>query len=589
MAYWSQQSDKQESYGVTPAEFTPDYGVFEGFGNTALNAATIAARRGGFALSVATGGILSALGDEEGADESFQHADKWLESIRGSYQEAAGVGSQILLGAADVIGTVAAGGPIGGGIMQGATRSAEEVKNNRSLGTAYALGGVNALSIYAGARIPAAWGSTLAQKIGTGALGNVGVGVGQRAAEYGVLKAASLDGDAESVQIFGPANIAADIVLGAAFGGLAHVPVALRDSAESVKRVDNIDSHAPSKPVTAKDVSVNRKALEEVAVAEAEGRAPELGEAGRIFDERVAVINKQAADEVVQLRARIAQEKSSALSLSLERMADEARMTPDVRGPLDATKDDLVTAIRKLGGVDLAEAKSEGIDPADILSINKLAPGKPAFSNKGKTPDQIGEALFEAGYYKARPSKNEVIDDITAALSGQKRYSLQYSGEKQIFDIKAIASEAKTTPKKIYEALDKLSKKQELSVKEQAIIESASRHIEKHPAIREKIREGMQAIRDNRNARLAEVGNEKLQELDPVVIDHAIPEDIKASSDNVESASNLAQDVDTKVELSDGRTAEEHLAEIDKEIAAEATLMDRTKQIMGCLLGGGAL
>lgn len=96
---------------------------------------------------------------------------------------------------------------------------------------------------------------------------------------------------------------------------------------------------------------------------------------------------------------------------------------------LDARRDDLVTAVAKLGGLNKEAAVAEfGIDPADfptkIVGSPTLRAGK-----AGKSPDAMAEALAEAGYLQPREGGRYDLRDLGdllhEAARGVSSYSLQ--------------------------------------------------------------------------------------------------------------------------------------------------------------------
>lgn len=89
--------------------------------------------------------------------------------------------------------------------------------------TAASVGGVNFAVNAIGLKLPAAWGSTLTQRLATGAGSNVALGAGADAASSEILEAGRYE---HAAQGFDPANPYArglDFLMGAAFGWKAHI------------------------------------------------------------------------------------------------------------------------------------------------------------------------------------------------------------------------------------------------------------------------------------------------------------------------------------------------------------------------------
>lgn len=97
--------------------------------------------------------------------------------------------------------------------------------------------------------------------------------------------------------------------------------------------------------------------------------------------------------------------------------------------PLDPTKDDLLAAIAKSGGISSGEAKSVyGFDPADM----QMAFGsgiRRVFTKKGLSADHMAELLNEHGYPVTDEHGNYdphiLMDKVDDAMGGRKIYSHQ--------------------------------------------------------------------------------------------------------------------------------------------------------------------
>lgn len=90
------------------------------------------------------------------------------------------------------------------------------------------------------------------------------------------------------------------------------------------------------------------------------------------------------------------------------------------KNQVDPEKDDILTAIAKLGGIDREQAKRQGIDPADF---NRRAGGIQLVfrKNGGKELDRMAEALSELGYPvtdNGDYTVNALLDSLDAALRG---------------------------------------------------------------------------------------------------------------------------------------------------------------------------
>ncbi|WP_146267992.1 hypothetical protein [Stenotrophomonas maltophilia] len=89
--------------------------------------------------------------------------------------------------------------------------------------TATGVGIVSSVAAVAGVKLPPALGSTLAQRVASGAGLNLALGAGASAIQYEALKAG---GYKQQAQAYDPLNVESrvlDLVTGAAFGGIAHL------------------------------------------------------------------------------------------------------------------------------------------------------------------------------------------------------------------------------------------------------------------------------------------------------------------------------------------------------------------------------
>lgn len=84
---------------------------------------------------------------------------------------------------------------------------------------------------------------------------------------------------------------------------------------------------------------------------------------------------------------------------------------------VDPVKDNLLTAIKKLGGINRDEAKSQGIDPAHFKEFKGQEWMFPA-GGKGNSLDGMAEALSEHGYFSGQYTANELLDKLDRALRG---------------------------------------------------------------------------------------------------------------------------------------------------------------------------
>ena len=108
--------------------------------------------------------------------------------------------------------------------------------------------------------------------------------------------------------------------------------------------------------------------------------------------------------------------------------------------------DDFITAVVKLGGIDIEAASSEGLDRADNPRENV---GKyRLFKKDGRSFDEMGEVLTEIGFYQERPPANQVLQDLDDALrlfnsTGERTYRGDRAGDTAYLESKkAFVEEA---------------------------------------------------------------------------------------------------------------------------------------------------
>ena len=173
-------------------------------------------------------------------------AVKWRDSLKVD-PTTHGMAAQIMDSLASVLPQAALTGVVGTGAISGVSETAAQVEDGKPLDTAAELGTITGVTNAVGVAMPAAFGKTLTQRVATGAGTNVLMG----AAADEARKAALQDYPAEAAQYSwdDPKARAVDAVLGAAFGGLAHVTARVNpsdvDAALTVNEAARIDRSTP--------------------------------------------------------------------------------------------------------------------------------------------------------------------------------------------------------------------------------------------------------------------------------------------------------------------------------------------------------
>jgi len=133
-----------------------------------------------------------------------------------------------------------AGGPIGGAAVVGGSEAVNRFEDLQErgvdTGTAAASAGLAGITSGVGALLPGGWGSNLFSRVLTGAGANVGMGLAGRYGDHQLLEAAGYHDMAEQQAVWDGTQLVADTLLGAAFGGLAHVHAAGEAKAEAARQ-----------------------------------------------------------------------------------------------------------------------------------------------------------------------------------------------------------------------------------------------------------------------------------------------------------------------------------------------------------------
>ena len=104
---------------------------------------------------------------------------------------------------------------------------------------------------------------------------------------------------------------------------------------------------------------------------------------------------------------------------ALKAAADQVHQ-PKQSEDVDPTIDDLQAAIAKAGGINRAEAESQGIDPEHFKDGSTVF-GKPVFpKDTGMSFDEMAETLSQHGYTSKDYSANELLDLVDRSLSGEQ-------------------------------------------------------------------------------------------------------------------------------------------------------------------------
>lgn len=142
-----------------------------------------------------------------------------------------GTAARVLTGLAEMGTLAVAGGAVGGplagaalvGSVEARTAYEERVAAGVDPVTAAKLAGLTGVTSGAGVLLPGGIGSNLLTRLATGAAGNVGFGMAARYGDHAILESAGYHDMAAQQKVLDGAQMLVDMVLGTAFGGLAHL------------------------------------------------------------------------------------------------------------------------------------------------------------------------------------------------------------------------------------------------------------------------------------------------------------------------------------------------------------------------------
>ena len=136
------------------------------------------------------------------------------------------------------------------------------------------------------------------------------------------------------------------------------------------------------------------------------------------IDQEIAAFNASTAAIPTDLPP-VASVKKKLLPLSQrpENTAQTKKVDPKL---VDPTKDDLLTAVAKIGGVRRGEASAEGFDPADFgMRKAGLYPVFRAKPDQGVSFDAARETLAQDGYIDPNTTVNDFADLLQKAVRGE--------------------------------------------------------------------------------------------------------------------------------------------------------------------------
>ncbi|WP_312252721.1 zeta toxin family protein [Stenotrophomonas sp.] len=275
-----------------------------------------------------------------------------------------GTAGRVLGGLAEIVLPLAAAGgnPSLLAATEGLERPASLVKQGVSADAAQVVGAAGSVGTMVGFKLPAAFGSTLTQRLATGAAGNLLMGAGVSAAQYAALNA---DGANEQAKAFDPLDAEArtvDLLTGLAFGGLAHVaaprvPLAQKDALLTARNADRFQRTATEPLIADEGAAVRGQdalqgALEQLA------RGEQVNVLDTIRAEDFIMPAEPARFTGAEAAARIDRRIDE-----LTRLSTEGRLSKDELAGLKAREQEIRKILRREG-----QLEREGIVRADPSS-----------------------------------------------------------------------------------------------------------------------------------------------------------------------------------------------------------------------------
>ena len=287
----------------------PFYRVLEGFGQGAAKGEALFA---GAATSIARANLSDSMAEElQQQREGITPADletgreQVAEQIRQDARErvkamtpdpaTTGTAAQVVNGLSSGLYRIGAGslfgGPLAGagfvGASEGVNRYDELREQGVDQGTAVASAGLSGITSAAGALMPGGYGSTLLSRVLTGAGANAAFGGVDRYLDHKILEAGGYHEMADQQKVWDGTQIATDLLLGAAFGGLAHLhaptddtKVASRDAALATNLALRDRAAAPGVAVDPQAAAAHQAAMEKATSDLLQGRPVDVASTG---------------------------------------------------------------------------------------------------------------------------------------------------------------------------------------------------------------------------------------------------------------------------------------------------------------------
>jgi diguanylate cyclase (GGDEF)-like protein len=386
------------------------------------------------------------------ADEMQQHgADAFMadarERVKALTPDAAttGTATQVLHSVASgaeqlILGSlsgVPGGGALAVGSGEGVSRYQDLKEQGVDSGTARASAAVTAITAGAGALVPAAYGSSLATRLLTGAGSNTAFGMVNRGADHLILQAGGYQEMADQQKVWDGTQMLVDAALGATFGAVHHastpaeakVVEALkqnRDAALTANLALKDRAAAPGIPINPESASVHAAALEKATQDVLQGKPIDVADSGI---DQAAFLERPAPDDRPPMEVMAAALKESGF-------LDEEANLRDLEAQFE----------RRMGGETERRSDSGRRQTVNDMSPEQLRqelltheltgiPNRRAYAESDKLPAQVSvdvDSLKWVNDNLGHEAGDQMLKTVAASLAKHTPEAYHVSGDEFI-------------------------------------------------------------------------------------------------------------------------------------------------------------
>lgn len=328
-----------------------------------------------------------------------------------------------------VAGPAGAAGLIGGSEAMDRYKSLQE--QGVTPGTAAASAALTGALAGAGALLPAGFGSSLVGKILTGGAGNVGFGLAGRYADHLLLEKAGYPEMAAQQKVWDNTAVASDLILGGAFGAIAHVhgaPAATPADAKARiaeletslgRGAPGVEDAALTANLALRDRSSGPGVAADPQAANAHQAALESATQSLLAGKPVQVDDTGVAQ--AKFVARPAQEAPTAQSLFVNALKEGGYLDEQA----NLTKLEQAMGARLRGETIAPEGETKPAPAATNAPIPETEPsaGEPRNPVDANAPPEQQLEQLKALTAENKPKVDDIVDDLNLKLAGTESNS----------------------------------------------------------------------------------------------------------------------------------------------------------------------